>query len=219
MTSKKELSARLEAAERQLGELTAQAARNEDKMRRSLQRELRLLQAETLDVLITELTDGLRVSYGVEYVSVVLCDADHDVRHLLLANSTPAEDFPALVMVESMSGLAPQYIALRAPWLGPYAACDHQLICPGALDARSIAMIPLMHRGKLLGSINICSSDPSRFTRDELRAAVERPALKQGAIFETGLVDRILDDVGEEPGNLPLLEYALTLLCEEQSFG
>ncbi len=56
-------------------------------------------------------------------------------------------------------------------------------------------------------------------TRDELRAAVERPALKQGAIFETGLVERILDDVGEEPGNLPLLEFALTLLWEQQSYG
>jgi WD40 repeat protein len=50
--------------------------------------------------------------------------------------------------------------------------------------------------------------------RDELRAAVARPAQKQGAAFEPGLVDRILDDVGEEPGNLPLLEFALTLLWD-----
>ncbi len=56
-------------------------------------------------------------------------------------------------------------------------------------------------------------------TREELRAAIERPAQKQGAVFETGLVQRILDDVGEEPGNLPLLEFALTLLWEQQSYG
>ncbi len=55
--------------------------------------------------------------------------------------------------------------------------------------------------------------------RDELRAAVARPAQKQGAAFEPGLVDRILDDVGEEPGNLPLLEFALTLLWEETDDG
>ena len=48
--------------------------------------------------------------------------------------------------------------------------------------------------------------------RSELTAAIEEPAEKQGAAFEPGLVDRILDDVGEEPGNLPLLEFALTLL-------
>ena len=52
---------------------------------------------------------------------------------------------------------------------------------------------------------------------EELGLAVERPAEKQGVAFESGLVDRILDDVGEEPGNLPLLEFALTTLWEQQS--
>jgi len=50
--------------------------------------------------------------------------------------------------------------------------------------------------------------------RDELHAAIERPAEVQGAALEAGLVERILDDVGEEPGTLPLLEFALTLLWD-----
>ena len=166
MTSREELEAQLEAARRQLEILTAEVARNEEKMRRTQRRELRLLQAETLGALIVALTDGLRASYGVEYVSLVICDADYDIRHLLLANGTPPESFRDLVMVESMSALAPQYIALSQPWLGQFAACDHQLICPRAGDARSIAMIPLSRRGKLLGSINLCSTDALRFTPD-----------------------------------------------------
>lgn len=166
MTSREELEARLEAMQQQLDELTAEVARNDEILRRTQRRELRLLQAESLDALVVALTEGLRISFGIEYVSVVICDADHDIRHLLIANGTPPEDFPDLIMVESMSGLAPQYIALRRPWLGKFAACDHQLICPDAGEARSIAMIPLTHRGKLLGSINLCSTDPQRFTRD-----------------------------------------------------
>jgi WD40 repeat protein/DNA-binding SARP family transcriptional activator len=55
--------------------------------------------------------------------------------------------------------------------------------------------------------------------RDELRAAIEQPAEVQGAAFEPGLVERILDDVGAEPGSLPLLEFALTLLWERHSHG
>ncbi len=55
--------------------------------------------------------------------------------------------------------------------------------------------------------------------RTELRSAIEKPAQKQGAAFEAGLVARILDDVGEEPGNLPLLEFALTLLWENLDQG
>lgn len=54
---------------------------------------------------------------------------------------------------------------------------------------------------------------------EELRAVIEMPAQKQGATFEPGLVNRILDEIGEEPGNLPLLEFALLLLWENQTDG
>jgi len=171
MRSKEELSvdemeAQLAAARRRLNELTEEVARNDAKMWRTQQRELKLLQAESLESLLRVMVDGLRVSHGLEYVSVVLCDPDHDIRHLLLANGTPAESFPNLLMRESLTGLAPQYIALHQPWLGAFAACDHEMICPRADGIRSIAIIPLKHRGKLMGSINLCSSDVHRFTRD-----------------------------------------------------
>jgi TIR domain len=52
---------------------------------------------------------------------------------------------------------------------------------------------------------------------DELREIVTKPASIAGLSFEAGLVDRILDDVGDEPGNLPLLEYALSELWELRS--
>ena len=56
-------------------------------------------------------------------------------------------------------------------------------------------------------------------TRDELQQAIEAPAYKLGASFDEGLVARILDDVGQESGNLPLLEFALTLLWDNQTNG
>jgi len=56
-------------------------------------------------------------------------------------------------------------------------------------------------------------------TREELGAAIAKPVEKQGAALEAGLVERLLDDVGQEPGNLPLLEFALTLLWERLDYG
>jgi energy-coupling factor transporter ATP-binding protein EcfA2 len=56
-------------------------------------------------------------------------------------------------------------------------------------------------------------------TRQELDQAIEKPAEKQGIAFEAGLVKRILDDVGEGPGKLPLLEFTLTALWERQAAG
>ncbi|WP_044034405.1 protein containing caspase [Microcystis aeruginosa] len=52
--------------------------------------------------------------------------------------------------------------------------------------------------------------------REELTEVIEKPAQKLGVTFEAGLVKRILDDVESEPGNLPLLEFALTELWQRR---
>jgi diguanylate cyclase (GGDEF)-like protein len=165
MQKTKELNARLEARERELEELKAEVARNDAKMHRTQLRELRLLHAEDFPTLLYELTDGLQASYRLQQVTVVLCDPDHDVRHLLLAAGAPAASFEGLLMVESLAGMTPQYATLRQPWLGTYAACDHELVFPNNRNLASVALIPLTHRRKLIGSLNLGSSDARRFTR------------------------------------------------------
>jgi WD40 repeat protein len=59
---------------------------------------------------------------------------------------------------------------------------------------------------KLLSSMN----------REECKRAIEQPAQKMVVQLEAQLTERILDDVGNEPGNLPLLEFALTRLWSLQ---
>ena len=187
MQSVEELTADLELRRRQLDELTAEVALNDDKMRRSQQRELRLLQATDLGSLLEEMIGGLRESYRLKYVSVVLCDPDHDIRHLLLASGTPAESFPGLVMVESLTGLAPQYVALCRPWLGDYATCDHQLIFPDTSGIATVAMIPLIFRGNLIGSINLGSDDAQRFTREHASDFLAHLGIIGSFCIENGL--------------------------------
>ena len=52
---------------------------------------------------------------------------------------------------------------------------------------------------------------------DELEAAIVEPAAAVGCEFEPGLVSEIVADVGDQPGALPLLQYALTELYERRS--
>jgi hypothetical protein len=52
--------------------------------------------------------------------------------------------------------------------------------------------------------------------RAELEDAIRKPAEKLQVKLADGLVKRLLDDVGQEAGNLPLLEFALTLLWSKQ---
>jgi WD40 repeat protein/energy-coupling factor transporter ATP-binding protein EcfA2 len=56
----------------------------------------------------------------------------------------------------------------------------------------------------------------SPMNREELQAAVEQPATMLGVTIESGLTERIIDAVSAEPGDLPLLEFALTTLWAKQ---
>ncbi len=56
----------------------------------------------------------------------------------------------------------------------------------------------------------------SQMKREELRLAVEESAKKVGLTFETGLVDLMLEQARDEPGQLPLLEFVLRQLWERR---
>lgn len=95
-----------------------------------------------------------------------------------------------------------------------------------ASTAKSLSVV-LTLRGDFVGHalayrpLSDCMQDAQvnlgPMQRDELQAAIEQPAQAVQAAFESGLVNRILDDVGEEPGNLPLLAFVLQKLWEDAS--
>ena len=51
---------------------------------------------------------------------------------------------------------------------------------------------------------------------EELVETISGPAFRVGAVLEEGLVETIIEDVREQPGALPLLQYALTELFERR---
>ena len=58
-----------------------------------------------------------------------------------------------------------------------------------------------------------------QMSREELKESIIKPAELMGVTFEAGLADRILDDVGTEPGYLPLLQFALARLWDGREGG
>ncbi len=53
-------------------------------------------------------------------------------------------------------------------------------------------------------------------TPDELELAIIQPARGAGLVLEAGLCERIIRDLGDQPGTLPLLQYTLTELFERR---
>ncbi|MFL6619406.1 MAG: DUF484 family protein [Povalibacter sp.] len=154
----RELRARIAA-------LVEEASANERLLKRNQQRELDLLKAETLAELFEAITKGLLTSFGLEGVTLLLSDPQHEIRHLLIADHVHTDDFPKVLFVDSLVGVAPQFTTFHKPWLGPYMGCDHQLLFPKSEGLRSVALIPLRRQDRLHGSLNFGSVDDKRFSR------------------------------------------------------
>jgi two-component system cell cycle response regulator len=160
-----EIAREVEELKKRVAEMTAEAAANETIMKRTQARELTLLRADTLPQLLHALVSGLKESYSLDAVSVVLVDPQHEVRHLLIAGGDRPEEFKQIFFVDSLVGLAPQLAVLHKPWLGPFVGADHHLLFPGTPSLKSAALVPLPRKDRATGALCFGSRDPSRFTR------------------------------------------------------
>ena len=84
------------------------------------------------------------------------------------------------------------------------------------LALRADFMAPALAYRPLADAIQQCVIVVGPTNSFELRQAVEQPVLSRGVRFEPGLVERLLSDVGSDPGNLPLLQFCLTQLWGRQ---
>mgnify|MGYP000386024324 FL=1 len=67
------------------------ATDNEKIFLRLLEREILLLKSRTLRDLLDRITDGLANSYGLNEVTLLLWDPEHEIRHLLASEMGEAE--------------------------------------------------------------------------------------------------------------------------------
>jgi diguanylate cyclase (GGDEF)-like protein len=163
--SARDLEGEIRELRGRIATLVDEAATNEKLLKRSQERELELLKAENIAQLFEAICNGLKSSYALESVTLLLWDPQHEIRHLLIADHMSIEDFPNVLFADSVVGMAPQFNSFHRPWLGPYMGCDHQLLFPGVSTIRSVALIPLRRQDRLQGSLNFGSADEKRFSR------------------------------------------------------
>ena len=84
------------------------------------------------------------------------------------------------------------------------------------LTVRGDFYTEILNDRPLLDRIQSGRLDLGPMNTEELRSTIEGPASKVDLTFQAGLVDRILKEAGEEPGSLPLLEFALEELWKRR---
>ncbi|HEX8755839.1 MAG TPA: DUF484 family protein, partial [Steroidobacteraceae bacterium] len=149
-----------------LKELTEEVGRNEALFRKTQERELELLRAGSLAQLLDRLIHGLRQSYQLDGVTLLVHDPQHEIRHLLSGDGFLLEELEGVYFVDALTSTAPQVANLERPWLGPFRLADHELLLPGVAGGGSLALIPLTRQEQLDGVLVFFSTDPRRFTSD-----------------------------------------------------
>ena len=149
-----------------LAALTEQVGRNDSLLRKTQERELELLRAGSLAQLFERLILGLRASYQLDDVELILHDPQHEIRHLLSGDELAREQLQGVCFVDALTTVAPQLANLERPWLGPFHKADHGLLLPGVAHAESLALIPLRRHEQLDGVLVFSSVDPLRFTQE-----------------------------------------------------
>jgi WD40 repeat protein/class 3 adenylate cyclase len=109
--------------------------------------------------------------------------------------------------------------AARAHFLG--------ILCAAVIEPRSRVRVIITLRADFYDR-PLLYPDPGEMVRqrtevvlplsaEELERAIVRPAARAGVDLEAELVATIVKDVGEQPGALPLLQYALTELFDKRA--
>jgi diguanylate cyclase (GGDEF)-like protein len=160
------LSAEVRALQARLAELTDEASRNDALLKKTHDRQLDLLRAGSLAQLLERLIHGLRTSYQLDSVTLILHDPNHEIRHLLAGDGFLLEELAEVQFVDVLATIAPRLGNLELPWLGPFRMVDHELLVPKSRQNGSLALIPLRRSGQLDGVLVFSSADRFRFTRE-----------------------------------------------------
>jgi diguanylate cyclase (GGDEF)-like protein len=186
----------LAALRRSFATLKNEARRNEEVWRRSQTTAIRLLEAETLGVLLTRLTTGLRDAYELNDATLAVLDGDHEMRRALVEFSQGTPEPARVLFVPDVRALAPTVLARSRPWLGPFRESSHGRLFPGNKKPQSVAIFPLRRREALVGSLNLASDDPARFTRQHGTEFLEHVALIAAYSLENTLNRALLTRSG-----------------------
>jgi two-component system, cell cycle response regulator len=153
-----------------LAYLMEQAESNHDIMCRHQAFDLEIVGSGSFPELVGTIFRTLPVISELDIVTLSLIDEDADIHTVMHKLGVNFSEFPHLIFVESdvELGLAPRGALAGLPpkpLLGQYDSAAHHTMFPHPPPGlRSIALVPLLRNRRLIGSLNLGSIDPARFT-------------------------------------------------------
>lgn len=177
-----------------------QARENEQKMRRFHEQELHLISSRTLPDLIQSILYNYRRSFSLDAVTLVIYDPEYEIRRILEEEGIRMSDHPSLLFVTQREKLDTLFGDSLEPKLGSYRKNQHQFLfnqlSQGYMPLRSVALLPLIRYGELIGSFNLGSFSEERFAEASGTEFLQRLATIVAICIENATNNERLKRVG-----------------------
>jgi diguanylate cyclase (GGDEF)-like protein len=198
-----ELAEENEALRARMTYMLEQAERNHDIMCRHQAFDLEIVGSSGFSNLVGTVFRSLPIISELDIVTLCLVDQGADIRTVMVRLGVDFDQFPHLVFVDSAAelGFVPsrseQFTGPPKPMLGPYHPAVHQAMFPQPpAGLQSIAQVPLLRHTRLIGSLNLGSLDPSRFTPSMATDFIEHMASIISICLENVISNEMLKYIG-----------------------
>ncbi|WP_426115610.1 diguanylate cyclase [Massilia sp. PWRC2] len=203
LASPHELEAENATLRTHLAYLIEQAELNHSIMCRHQAFDLEIVGAASFPELIGTIFQSLPAISNLDTVTLALVDKDADIHTVMDKLGVDFASFPELIFVDSEHalGFAPTRLGaltgMPKPQLGPYMAGLHQAMFPHApAGLQTIAQVPLLRNRRVIGSLNLGSVNPSRFTPTLATDFIEHMASIIAICLENVISNEMLKYIG-----------------------
>ncbi|GAB3462066.1 hypothetical protein GCM10027321_23360 [Massilia terrae] len=193
--AKRELIAENEALRARLADLLEQASRNQEIMSRHQAFDLEIVAASSFAQLVGTIFRALPAICGLDVVTLTLVDPGADIYMVMERLGVDFGGFPNLIWTEDGAGLA--LGEPPRPVLGPFDPARHGAAFPDQPQRpASVGLVPLLRNRRLIGSLNLGSSDPQRFTAGMGTDFIEHMASIIAICLENVISNEMLKYIG-----------------------
>jgi two-component system cell cycle response regulator len=194
-----DLVAENKALRARLAYLIEQAERNHEIMMRHQAFDLEIVGASTFPELIGTIFRTLPVISNLGAVTLSLIDEDADIRTVMEKLGVNFADFPQLIFVPDVDALGFELSPRTPPKpeLGMFDAERHAAQFPHPPERlQSVAIVPLLRNKRIIGSLNLGSMDPARFSPSLGTDFVEHMASIIAICLENVISNEMLKYIG-----------------------
>ena len=186
-----------DALRSKLESLVHDARRNEVTLRKFQNLELRLLSCSSLAELMQLIAHKSKSTFGWDILTIILHDEHQDIKRLLRDVGEDTSRYPELIFTSDILQLKKFYGRFKKPLLGSFDGHAHEnLFLHDRKFPRSVALLPLFRKNKLLGSLNLGSFQEGRFNKQDATDFLEHLAAVLATCLDTTIAQEKLKQAG-----------------------